>query len=110
MSTVGEIAAGILVPPAVLSCFLPSPSTAYDKASGEISSGPKSMALLRRSEIIGAAISVGVAAALALVAADELGPNAAWIFVGAVALLGLFVFEYNRALRLGQEDAKAEAS
>jgi hypothetical protein len=102
---IGSVGAALLVPPAIMSCFLPSPSTAYDKASGKISSGPASMMLLRRGEVIGSAVAIGVAAALALVAVDELGPHAAWVFVGAVGILALFIMEFERAFRLGKRDA-----
>jgi len=107
-STVGLVATGLLAPPAVMSCFLPSPSTAYDKASGQISSGPASISFLKRGEILGTAVALGVAAALSLMAVDELGGHAAWVFVGAVAILALFLWEYERAFRLGY--AAQEAS
>lgn len=102
MSKVGDVAAAMLVPPAVMSCFLPSPSTAYDKASGKISSGPASLRLLKRGEVIGAVVAIAVAGALSLVAADELGPAAAWVFVGALVLLAIFLFEFERAFALGK--------
>jgi len=101
----GLVGAGLVVPPAVMSCFLPSPSTAYDKASGQISSGPESMALLRRGEVEGTIVALGVAIAMTLLAVEDLGPHAAWIFVGAALILALFLWEYERAFRLGRQVA-----
>lgn len=106
MSKVSDIAMGVLVPPALLSCFLPSPSTAYDKTSGAISAGDASLSFLRRGEVIGTGISIAVAAAISLAAVDELGPHAAWIFLGALAVLAIFLFEYERAFRIGRADAE----
>lgn len=103
---VGLIIMGLSTPPAVMSCFLPSPSTAYDKASGQISSGPASMALLRRGELLGSAVAVGIGAGASLAALDTMGPSAAWIFAGVLITLGLFLWEYESAFRRGRRDAE----
>lgn len=92
--------------PAIMSCFLPSPSTAYDKASGAITAGAESVATLRRDEIIGATIALAVAAGASLLVSARVGARAAWVFVGAVVILGVYLLEFERALRKG----KAEAS
>ncbi len=105
--TVGVVMMGVGVPGAIMSMFLPSPSTAYDKASGQISSGPQSLALLRRGEIMGTIVSLSIALAGTLLAADDLGANAAWIFVGALAVISLFIYEYESAFRKGKADAGA---
>ena len=53
----GLVALALAEVPQVMSAFLPSPSTAYDKASGGIETGPGSMQILRRGEILGSAVS-----------------------------------------------------
>ena len=100
--TVGLVILGLTAPSAVLSCYLPSPSTAYDKSAGSISSGPESIKLLKRGEIIGSAVALAIAAGATLLASEDLGPAAAWIFIGAVALLALFLWEYESAFRKGE--------
>lgn len=106
LAGVGLVIFGLTTPPAIFSAFLPSPSTAYDKAAGEISSGPESLKFLRRGEVIGGAVSVGVAIAASLVASEEMGSHAAWIFVGALVILTLFLYEYESAFRKGKAHAK----
>ncbi len=103
--TIGLVVLGLGVPSTIMSCYLPSPSTAYDKASGKISSGPASLAILRRGEIIGAGVSIAIGGAVALIASKDLGPAAAGLFAGCVGLLGLFCWEYERAFRLGRAHA-----
>ena len=103
----GLVALALAEVPQVMSAFLPSPSTAYDKASGGIDSGPGSMRILRRGEILGTAVSLGIATGVALIAAQQVGGHAAWIFIGAVVVLGLFLWEYERAIRMGKADGAA---
>lgn len=93
----GLILLGLAEVPQVMSAFLPSPTTAYMGGAD-----PVRVQWLRRGEIIGSAVSLSIAAAVSLVASRELGPGAALIFFGAVAVLGLFLWEYERALRMGQ--------
>jgi hypothetical protein len=102
----GLIALGLAEVPQIMSAFLPSPSTAYDKASGTISSGPESLKILRRGEIMGAGVSMGIAGAVALIASQNMGAHAAWIFLGAAGVLVLFVYEFERELRRGQQQAQ----
>lgn len=104
---VGLVILGLTAPSAVLSCFLPSPSTAYDKASGAISNGPESIKLLKRGEVIGSSVAIAIAAGATLLASADLGASAAWIFVGALALLALFIWEYESAFRKGEAVAGA---
>lgn len=88
--------------PQVLSGFLPSPSTAYDKAAGAIETGDESMAVLRRSEIKGAIVSVLMAASVSAMAYSVLGWNAIWLFLLAMAVLALFLHDFESALRKGR--------
>ncbi|MDA8316512.1 MAG: hypothetical protein M0010_15285 [Actinomycetota bacterium] len=103
----GLVILGLTAPAAYMSMFLPSPSTGYDKTSGTIASGPQSLRILRRDELIGTAVSLAVAAGVSLIAAQKLGAKAAWIFIGAAVILALFLFEYETSLRAGTADAGA---
>jgi hypothetical protein len=91
--------------PQVLSGFLPSPSTAYDKASGGIESGPESMAVMNRSKLKGTAVTVVMAGAVSAMAFNVIGWNAVWLFVLAMAILGLFLHDFNSAQKLGEAHA-----
>jgi len=91
--------------PQVLSGFLPSPSTAYDKASGGIESGPESMAVLRRSMVKGTAVTVVMAASVSLMAYNVIGWGAVWLFLLAMSILALFLHDFTSAMRLGAEHA-----
>lgn len=100
----GLVILGLTAPAAYMSMFLPSPGTAYDKASGKIASGPRALRILRRDEIIGSTVSLAVAAGVSLIAAKKLGAKAAWIFVGALVILACFVYEYETSIRAGTAD------
>lgn len=89
--------------PQVLSGFLPSPSTAYDKASGGIETGPESMAVLQRSKIKGSVVSVVMAASVTLMAWNVIGAWAILLFLMAMAVLWLFLHDFNSAIRKGSE-------
>lgn len=91
--------------PQVLSGFLPSPSTAYDKASGRIESGPESMAVLERSKVKGTIVTVIMAAAVSMMAYNVIGWYALWLFAAAMAILALFLHDFNSATRRGYEDS-----
>jgi hypothetical protein len=82
-----------------MSAFLPSPTTAYQGGAD-----PARVAWLRRGEIMGSGVALSIAAAVSLVAADEMGAAAGLVFLGAAVILGLFLLEYERAIRLGQKD------
>jgi hypothetical protein len=88
--------------PQVLSGFLPSPSTAYDKAAGAIDTGPESMAVLRRSEIKGAAVTVLMAGSVSAMASIVIGPRAWLLFGGAMGILGLFIHDFESARKAGE--------
>lgn len=92
--------------PQVLSGFLPSPSTAYDKASGGIESGPESMEVLQRSKVKGTVVTVIMAASVSLMAYNVIGWNAVWLFLAAMGILWLFLSDFNSAITKGQEHAK----
>jgi hypothetical protein len=96
--------------PQVLSGFLPSPSTAYDKASGQIASGPESMKILRKSEIKGVVVTVVMAGAVSLMAYTVIGKKALWLFVAAMAILVLFLHDFESAKKAGAEAGGRRAS
>ena len=98
-ATAGLVLLGLAEVPQVMSAFLPSPTTAYMGGAD-----PVRVSWLRRGEVIGSGVSLAIAGAVTLVAYKELGPPAALIFIGAVAVLGLFLWEYERAVRMGKAD------
>ncbi len=98
-ASAGLVLLGLAEVPQVMSAFLPSPTTAYQGGAD-----PKRVAWLRRGEIIGSTVSLAIAAAVSMVAAAEMGAAAWWVFIGAAGVLGLFLWEYERAIRLGQAD------
>jgi len=93
--------------PQVLSGFLPSPSTAYDKASGGIETGPESMEVLQRSKQKGVVVTVIMAGAVTLMAWGVIGVHALWLFAAAMAILWLFLHDFNSAIRKGTAHATA---
>jgi hypothetical protein len=95
--------------PQVLSGFLPSPSTAYDKASGGIATGPESMAILRRSEIKGTVVTVVMAGSVSIMASIVVGKKAWWLFAGAMGILVLFLHDFESAIQAGYR-ANGESS
>jgi len=88
--------------PQVLSGFLPSPSTAYDKASGAIDSGPESMRILRRSMVKGVVVTVLMAASVSAMAYSVIGWKAVWLFLLAMAVLALFLQDFIQAQNKGK--------
>jgi hypothetical protein len=91
--------------PQVLSGFLPSPSTAYDKAAGAIDTGPESLAVLQRSKLKGIAVTVVMAAAVSMMAYQVIGWSAVLLFLAAMAILWLFLQDFNQAMRRGEAHA-----
>lgn len=89
--------------PQVLSGFLPSPSTAYDKAAGGIETGPESMAVLQSSKRKGVAVTVIMAGAVTLMAWNVIGPLSLLLFAAAMATLLLFLHDFNHAIQLGYQ-------
>lgn len=92
--------------PQVLSGFLPSPSTAYDKAAGAIDTGPESMRVLRRSEIKGTAVTVVMAASVSVMASIAIGRWAVLLFLLAMAVLALFLHDFEQAMAKGRACAQ----
>lgn len=82
--------------PQVMSAFLPSPSTARAKGGD-----PDQIRWLRRGEVIGSAVSIGIAGSITLVAYRSVGSQALMIIGGAVIVLGLFLWEYEHAIQEG---------
>jgi hypothetical protein len=99
----GLVLLGLAEVPQVMSAFLPSPTTAYMGGSD-----PVRVKWLRRGEIMGGGISVSIAVAVTLVAYDDLGPMAGLILIGAIVILGLFLWEYERALKQGVRDGQGK--
>lgn len=95
----GLILLGLAEVPQVMSAFLPSPTTAYMGGAD-----PVRIAWLRRGELIGSGVSLAIAGAVSLVAAQSMGASAGLIFLGAVIILGLFLLEYERAIKMGQRE------
>jgi hypothetical protein len=91
--------------PQVLSGFLPSPSTAYDKAAGAIDTGPESLAVLQRSKLKGIAVTVVMAAAVSMMAYQVIGWSALLLFAAAMAILWLFLQDFNQAMAKGAAHA-----
>jgi len=95
--------------PQVLSGFLPSPSTAYDKASGGIETGPESMAVLERSKRKGILVTVVMAGAVSLMSGIVIGWWAILLFLAAMAILWLFLHDFDSAIQLGRDHANSQA-
>jgi len=91
--------------PQVLSGFLPSPSTAYDKAAGAIDTGPESMQVLQRSKLKGIGVTVVMAAAVSAMAWQVIGAGAILLFLAAMAILWLFLQDFNQAMAKGTAHA-----
>ena len=91
--------------PQVLSGFLPSPSTAYDKAAGAIDTGPESMQVLQRSKWKGIAVTVVMAAAVSAMAYQVIGWSSLLLFAAAMAILWLFLQDFNQAMTKGAAHA-----
>lgn len=92
--------------PQVLSGFLPSPSTAYDKASGAINAGDQSMKILRNSEVKGTVVTIIMAGAVSLMAGAVIGKKAILLFFAAMGILVLFLMDFEGAIRKGKQQAQ----
>ena len=104
VAAAGLVMLGLAEVPQIMSAFLPSPTTAYMGGSD-----PVRVAWLRRGEVTGSGVAMGIAAGVTLIAAREMGPHAAWIFIGALAVLAIFLYEYERAIRMGKRDGGGQA-
>lgn len=102
-TTAGLVLLGMAEVPQVMSAFLPSPTTAYMGGTD-----PKRVAWLRRGEIVGGTVSMAIALSVTLLARKQVGDKAFWILGGSAAILGAFLFEYERALRHGERDGQGQ--
>jgi hypothetical protein len=80
--------------PQVMSAFLPSPTTAYQGGAH-----PKRVEWLRRGEIVGSAVALAIAVAIWRLT------GSAFPMIGAVIVLAIFLYEYERAIRQGMAEA-----
>lgn len=97
--TAGLVLLGLAEVPQVMSAFLPSPTTAFQGGAD-----PERVKWLRRGEIIGSSVSLSIATAISLLVRNW------WVLVGAALVLGIFLLEYERAIRMGQEKADGNTS
>jgi hypothetical protein len=79
--------------PNFLAGLLPSTMTI-----GRFAAEPQDRARLRRSEVVGSALALGVGVGSSLVANDPTP------FVMVVAVLGIMLWEYERAIRTAGQD------
>lgn len=98
----GLIFIGLAEVPQVMSAWLPSPTTAYQGGSD-----PKRVAMLTRGMWLGSAQAMFIAAGVTLVAGQDYGARAWLIFLAAAAMLGAFLWEYRRAMKLGEAEVGA---
>lgn len=80
--------------PQVMSAFLPSPFTAATFG------GTEQARYLRRGEVIGSVVALSIAAAVSIVSKRK-EP-----MIGAVIVLGVFLWEYERAMREGARNGR----
>jgi len=99
----GLVLLGLAEVPQVMSAFLPSPTTAYMGGAS-----PERVAWLRRGEIVGSTISLSIAAAVSMIVSQKVGNRAWLVFFGSAIVLGVFLWEYERALRLAEEDGRTD--
>ena len=104
-STAGLVVLGIAEVPQIMSAFLPSPTTAYMGGSD-----PTRVAWLRRGEVMGGGVSMALALGITLIARKQAGPSAWWIMAGSATVLALFLAEYERAIRLGQQQVPSSGA
>ena len=98
-SLAGLVLLGLAEVPQVMSAFLPSPTTAYMGGAD-----PERVAWLRRGEVVGSGVSLAIALAVTLIVHQSVGDAAWWVFFGAAGVLGVFLWEYERAIRQGLEN------
>lgn len=95
--------------PQVMSAFLPSPATAR-MGFNEGEDYEERIRYLRRGEIVGGGVSLALALAITLIMRPQIGRQAWGPFVGATIVLGIFLFEYERAIQAALKDAGGHAS
>jgi hypothetical protein len=64
---------------------------------------------LRRGELVGSAVSLTLALAITLLMRERLGAQAWGPFIGATAVLAIFLCEYERAIRAAARDGGGQA-
>lgn len=95
--TAGLVLFGLAEPVQVMSGFLPSPATAEASAG----KGDRDWRLARDMKM-GAALSIGIDVAIALMTAPELGPGVWWLPVAGTAIILLFCWEFRHAQAAGR--------
>jgi hypothetical protein len=93
----GLVALAVAEVPQVMSAFLPSPTTAYQGGAD-----PERVAWLRRGEVLGGAVAIAIAVGVTLIVRADYGASAWWVLFASLAVLVLFLLEYERAIRKGQ--------
>lgn len=83
--------------PNFLAGLLPSTMTI-----GRFAADPEDRARLRRSEVVGSALAIGVGVGCSLVA-DSPVP-----FIMVMGVLAILLFEYERAIRMAQQSGTAQ--
>jgi hypothetical protein len=103
--TAGLILFGLAEPVQVMSGFLPSPATGEATAQTQ---GGRRRARLRRNMVQGAAISIGINIAIALMTYQELGNDVFWLPVAGGAIIAFFCWEFVSAQRAGAQQGEAQ--
>ena len=101
--TAGLVLFGLAEPVQVMSGFLPSPATA-EASAGE----GKRDARLARDMYMGAALSIGIDFAIALMTYPELGNAVWWLPVAGTAIILLFCWEFRHAQASGRRQGNTE--
>lgn len=94
--------------PQVMSAFLPSPATAR-MGFNQGEDYQERIRYLRRGEIVGGAVSLTLALAITFIMRPKIGAAAWGPFAGSVVVLGIFLYEYERAIRAALADAGGHA-
>lgn len=95
--------------PQVMSAFLPSPATAR-MGFNEGEDYQERVRYLRRGEVVGSVVSLSLALAITFITYPSVGAAAWGPFVGAAIVLGIFLFEYERAIQAALKDAGGHAA
>jgi len=59
---------------------------------------PTRVEWLRRGEIVGSAVSLAIAGAVSMLVGSP------WVFAGSSLILAVFLWEYERAIKQGEQD------
>jgi hypothetical protein len=94
--------------PQVMSAFLPSPATAR-MGFNEGEDYLERVRYLRRGELVGSSVSIALALSITLIMRPTVGAAAWGPFVGALVVLGVFLYEYERAIQAALRDAGGHA-